>query len=265
MNIKNDIKPGELIFIDRQNPSKGFQQLFYNPAEHKRFCVFEWVYTANPTSEIEGVVGEPVRKNLGACLARTDKLNPDFSADADIGVPDSGIAHSLGYSEESGIPFRRFFVKEQYIGRSYIPLDPEQRKFVATRKQMVDKKGIAGLTIVINDDSIVRGTQYGICGEEVEKNLLTLLTGAKGVHVRISYPMILHPCPFGETTKTYLELAGFRHNGDVEKIRQEIQKHAPMPVTLRYNSVEDLVNSIHDSKNKINPKDLCTYCATGQF
>lgn len=178
-----DIKPGEIIIIDK----KGLRSIETHCGNKGTICVFEYVYFARPDSIIEGSSVHKSRLRAGKYLWREHPVD----ADVVIGVPDSGIDAALGFSQESGIPYGIGFIKNRYIGRTFIQPSQAERtnsvkiKLNAISNTVKDKK------VVMIDDSIVRGTT---CARIV--NLLRE-AGAKEVHVRISSPPFIAPCYFG--------------------------------------------------------------------
>jgi amidophosphoribosyltransferase len=209
-----------------------------------------------------------VRERCGRALARND----DVKADLVSGVPDSGVGHAIGYSIESGVPYRRPLVKyTPGYGRSYTPPSQEIRDLVATMKLIPVKEVICGNRIVLCEDSIVRGTQlknYTI------KKLWEC--GAKEVHVRPACPPLMFPCRFALSTRSKEELAARKairalEGRDIEEVREYIdqrsKKYKQMVewigrelgvTTLRYQTIEDMVKAIGLPREK-----LCLYCWIG--
>ena len=157
------------------------------PKEKRSVCIFEYIYFARPDSVIEGVSVHHSRIKAGHILAQHSPAD----ADVVIGVPDSGIDAALGYAEQSGIPYGMGFIKNKYIGRSFIEPTQAERADKVRIKLSVIKETVAGKRVVMIDDSIVRGT--------TSARIIRLLreAGAKEVHVRITAPPFLHSCYFG--------------------------------------------------------------------
>ncbi|UCC23198.1 MAG: amidophosphoribosyltransferase [Planctomycetota bacterium] len=263
--ITKYLQPGEIILISedgiaQRRPGRQVSQI----------CAFLWIYTGFPASSYEGINVETVREKCGRCLAKHDK---DISVDVVSGVPDSGIAHGLGYAMESGKPFRRPLVKyTPGYGRSYTPPSQETRDLVAKMKLIPIKEVIEGNSVVVCEDSIVRGTQLR---NFTIKKLWDC--GAKQVHVRPACPPLMVPCRFNLSTRSINELVARRairalESSDVEDISEYIdsstEKHKKMVkwiaedllvTTLRYQTVDDMVDAIGLPKEK-----LCLYCWTGQ-
>jgi len=193
--ITKYLEPGEIILITE----KGVQQK--KPGrEVSQICAFLWIYTGFPASNYEGINTEVVREKCGRALAKYDK---DIDVDVISGVPDSGVAHAIGYAMESGKPYRRPLIKyTPGYGRSYTPPSQETRDLVAKMKLIAIKEIVDGNKIVVCDDSIVRGTQL--------KNFTVKKlwdSGAKEVHVRSACPPLMFPCRFNLSTRSIDELA----------------------------------------------------------
>ena len=164
-----------------------------------KICSFLWVYYGYPTSSYEGVNVEEMRYNCGALLAKRDKgkVDPDIVA----GVPDSGIAHAIGYANESGVPFARPFIKYTPTWpRSFMPTDQRQRELIARMKLIPVHALIKNKKLLLIDDSIVRGTQLR------ETTEFLYQSGAKEVHVRPACPPLLYGCKFLNFSRSKSEL-----------------------------------------------------------
>ena len=181
--IIRDVLPGEIITID----SNGIHSDKTHCKINGNLCVFEYIYFARPDSIIDGASVEHARMKAGAFLAKESPVDADIV----IGVPDSGLDAALGYANESGIPYGIGFIKNRYIGRSFIQPNQSQREDAVRIKLNVIKENIKGKRVIMIDDSIVRGTT---CARIV--NLLRE-AGAKEVHMRVSSPPFKHPCYFG--------------------------------------------------------------------
>jgi amidophosphoribosyltransferase len=219
-SIVRDVKPGEILEIRDSE----FETKKVIPSEFTQYCSFEWVYTANVASTIDGLSVDIARRNLGAALARR------FPVEVDIvcAVPNSGIGHAIGYSQESKIPFDNVFIKYDYASRSYTQPTQAERDREAKIKLIPVPAKIEGRRVVICDDSIVRGTQM--------KNDLTVKlkkNGVKEIHVRVACPPLKAPCMYGVATRSKKELAA--HEKTVEQIREYIGVNG-----LAYNTLEDL-------------------------
>jgi amidophosphoribosyltransferase len=263
--ITKYLEPGEIILINEDGIIQSRPG-----ADVNQICAFLWIYTGFPASSYEGINVETVRERCGRCLAKHDK---DINVDVVSGVPDSGIAHGLGYAMESGKPFRRPLVKyTPGYGRSYTPPSQETRDLVAKMKLIPIKDVINGNSIVTCEDSIVRGTQL--------KNFTIKKLwdcGATQIHIRPACPPLMFPCRFNLSTRSTHELAARRairalEGRDIEDVSEYIdsntEKYKKMikwigedlqVTTLRYQTVDDMVEAIGLPKDK-----LCLYCWTGQ-
>ena len=259
------LEPGEIVLLNEN----GMVQK--RPGDDtNQICAFLWIYTGFPASNYEGINVEVVRERCGRCLAKRDK---DIDVDVVSGVPDSGMAHGLGYAMESGKPFRRPLVKyTPGYGRSYTPPSQEIRDHIAKMKLVPVKEVIEGNSIVVCEDSIVRGTQL--------KNFTVKKLwdrNAKEIHVRPACPPLMFPCRFNLSTRSIHELAARKairalEGSDIEDVSEYIdsnsEKYKKMVewiakdlevTTLRYQKVEDMVDAIGLPKEK-----LCLYCWNGQ-
>ena len=181
-----DVLPGEVVVIS----SEGLRSIKTNcrsGQEKSRICVFEYIYFARPDSVIEGVSVHHARMRAGELLAEYSPVRADIVT----GVPDSGLDAALGYSIKSGIPYGIGFIKNKYIGRSFIQPSQNQRETAVRIKLNAVKETVAGKRVIMIDDSIVRGT--------TSARIVGLLreAGAREFHVRISSPPFLHSCHFG--------------------------------------------------------------------
>ena len=178
-----DIEPGEIVIADKD----GVRSIKTHLSGKSNICVFEYIYFARPDSTIEGASVHTARQRAGSFLA----LEHPVQADVVIGVPDSGIDAALGYARQSGIPYGVGFIKNRYIGRSFIQPSQEERDKSVRIKLNPIEPTVKGKRVVLIDDSIVRGTTM--------KRIVNLVreTGAKEVHLRISSPPFMNPCYFG--------------------------------------------------------------------
>lgn len=260
------LEPAEIVLI---NEDGMVQRKPGN--ETKQICTFLWIYSGFPASNYEGVNTEIVRERCGGYMARRDK---DIEVDVISGIPDSGTAHALGYSMESGKPFRRPLVKySPGYGRSYTPPSQKTRDLIARMKLIPIKDIINGNRIVVCEDSIVRGTQL--------KNFTVNKLwdgGAKEIHIRPSCPPLMYPCRFCLSTRSINELAARKairslEGRDIEDVSEYVdhnsEKYKKMVewirndlgvTTLRYQYLEDMVKAIGLPKEK-----LCLYCWTGEY
>ena len=235
-----DVHPGEIIMIENGRITHSEVCL---ESERQSLCVFEYVYFARPDSVIDGLSVYESRINMGRMLAK------EHPVDADIicGVPDSGLEAAIGYSEESGIPQATGFIKNRYIGRSFIFPTQAQRENAVTMKLNPLKAAVGGKRVVLVDDSIVRGTTSAKIVSAMRK------AGAKEVHMRISSPPFRYTCHFGTDIDSEENLIA--NQISIEEIRKRIDAD-----TLGYISMDGLLKSCEKSRMK-----LCTGCFTGDY
>ena len=234
-----DVEPGEIVIADEN----GLRSIRTHCGGPSSICVFEYVYFARPDSVIEGVSVHEARQRAGRLLYRE---NPQ-EADVVIGVPDSGLDAALGYAKESGIPYGVGFIKNRYIGRTFIQPTQGQREDAVRIKLNVIKETVQGKRVVMVDDSIVRGT--------TSARIVRLLreAGATEVHLRISAPPFTNPCFFGIDIDSRENLIACKMT--LEEIRQ-------------YLGVDSLGYLSVDSVKKIAAGagcDFCVGCFTGEY
>ncbi|MHC4325162.1 MAG: amidophosphoribosyltransferase, partial [Planctomycetota bacterium] len=256
--IIKHLDPGEIILIN----DEGIAQRRPGSRDVDQICAFLWIYTGFPASTYEGINTEIVREQCGRYLAKHDE---DIDVDVVSGVPDSGLAHGLGYAMESGKPFRRPLVKyTPGYGRSYTPPSQAKRDLIAKMKLIPIKEVIEGNSIVICEDSIVRGTQL--------KNFTIKKLwdcGAREIHARPACPPLMFPCRFNLSTRSIDELAARRaiadlEGKDLENVSEYVdhnsEKYKKMVkwiskdlgvTTLRYQTVDDMVKAIGRPKEKL--------------
>ena len=264
---EKNLGPGEVVFVTPEGI-----EVLQKPGDKMRICSFLWVYYGYPTSSYEGVGVEEMRYNCGKLLAQRD----DHSIDVDIvaGVPDSGIAHAIGYANESGIPYARPFIKYTPTWpRSFMPTTQSQRNLIARMKLIPVHSLIEDRSLLLIDDSIVRGTQLR------ETTEFLYQSGAKEVHVRPACPPLLYGCKYlnFSRSKSDLDLITRRiireweGDNDVNVLGEyadpnseryaamleEIRKRQNF-TSLRYHRLDDLIKSIG-----IDACQVCTYCFNG--
>ncbi|NQY52571.1 MAG: amidophosphoribosyltransferase [Campylobacteraceae bacterium] len=224
-----DINPGEmLIFTDGEAEPESIQ--LFEP--EFRPCAFEYVYFARPDSVIDGKTVYSTREKMGKTLAQNDK-DSTIKYDMVIPIPDSGVPAALGYAEESGIPFKYGIIRNHYVGRTFIEPTQEMRSLKVKLKLSPMRSLIEGKSLLVIDDSIVRGT--------TSKRIVRMLkeSGAKEVHFRVASPEIKFPCYYGIDTPDKEELISSSRT--VEEVRDYIGADS-----LKYLSIEELKNSIGD-------------------
>lgn len=195
-----DVEPGEVVTITKDGIKSDKTLCQKNTAR----CIFEYIYFARPDSKIDGMGVYESRINAGKILAKTHPVEADLV----VGVPESGNPAALGFAMESGIPYGNAFIKNNYVGRTFIKPKQAQRESSVKVKLNVLKEAVAGKRVVMIDDSIVRGT--------TSARIVNLLkaAGAKEVHVRISSPPFLHPCYFGTDIPSEDQLIASGHSVD---------------------------------------------------
>jgi amidophosphoribosyltransferase len=226
-----DVNPGEmLIFEDKLAEPESIQleQGEFRP------CAFEYVYFARPDSVIDGKNVYKTRENMGKILAKNDK--DLINADMVIPVPDSGVPAALGYAKESGIPFELGIIRNHYVGRTFIEPTQAMRNIKVKMKLSPMKSLIEGKSLVVIDDSIVRGT--------TSKRIVRMLldAGAKEVHFRVASPEIKYPCYYGIDTPTKCELIS--SDKSVEEVKDYIEADS-----LAYLSTDDLRDALGNDRN----------------
>lgn len=262
---ERELGPGEVAMITPEGVVTLVQ-----PGKDMKICTFLWVYYGYPSSSYEGVSVEQMRYNCGALLSKRDDVHPDTVA----GVPDSGIAHAVGYSNASGIPFTRPFIKYTPTWpRSFMPTVQSRRDLIAKMKLIPVHELIDGKSLLLIDDSIVRGTQLG------ETTQFLYNSGAKEVHVRPACPPLLYGCKYLNfsrstsemdliTRRVIKEMTGSEevdltpyadpesqeYKEMLERIRQKLHF-----TSLRYHRLDDLMESVGIDRCK-----LCTYCWDGK-
>ncbi|MDR1673856.1 MAG: amidophosphoribosyltransferase, partial [Oscillospiraceae bacterium] len=178
-----DLLPGEVVVAG----DSGITSIKEHCGEKSSMCVFEFVYFARPDSVLEGTTVQTARKKAGEILAAEHPVE----ADVVIGVPDSGLDAAIGYAEKSGIPYAIGFIKNRYVGRTFIQPSQSEREHSVKIKLNVIREVVAGKRVVLVDDSVVRGTT------SIPVVNLLREAGASQVHMRISSPPYMHPCYFG--------------------------------------------------------------------
>lgn len=234
-----DVKPGEIVICDDQ----GLRSIQLEVPEKSAMCIFEYVYFARPDSIMEGIEVFATRFKAGQTLAKEYPVE----ADVVVGVPDSGYGAAQGFAHETGIPFVNGFMKNRYVGRTFIQPDQGMRELGVQLKLNPIRSLVEGKRVVMIDDSIVRGT--------TSRYIVNLLrkAGAKEVHVRISSPPVKYSCYFGIDTPERQKLVASTHT--VEEIREMICADS-----LGYISVEGLLKTCEGAKC-----DFCTACFAGNY
>jgi amidophosphoribosyltransferase len=238
---QRDVEPGEILFIDRNGPrSERFLPRKDCAPAH---CCFEHVYFARPDSRVYGDVVHQVRRRLGQALAREHPVKADFVTP----IPDSGTAAALGFAEASGITFEMAFIRNHYVGRTFIQPSQDERASDVEIKLSVVRDVVRGKRIVVVDDSIIRGT--------TSQSRIRLLreAGAKEIHLRISCPPTRFGCYYGIDFPDRAQLIAA--NREVEEIRRHVGVD-----TLGYLSLDGLLSAMGGPR-----QSYCTACWTGDY
>ena len=262
-----ELGPGEVVVLTDKNCVT-----LSNPGTDMKICTFLWVYYGYPASSYEGTSVEQMRYNCGAKMAQRDNVKPDIVA----GVPDSGIAHAIGYANESGIPFSRPFIKYTPTwARSFMPTIQSQRNLIAKMKLLAVDDLIRDKSLLLIDDSIVRGTQLRETTEFLYES------GAKEVHIRPACPPLMYGCKYLNFSRSSSEMdlitrrvIARLENGNItdeilqeyadpdsekyEQMVEEIRKELHF-TSLRFNRLDDMLDAVGIDKCR-----LCTYCWNGK-
>ena len=261
-----ELGPGEIVVVTPE----GIKTLV-SPGKEMKICTFLWVYYGYPSSSYEGISVEGMRYSCGAKLAKRDNVKPDIVA----GVPDSGTAHAIGYANESGIPFSRPFIKYTPTWpRSFMPTIQSKRDLIAKMKLIPVHDLIKNRSLLLIDDSIVRGTQLR------ETTEFLYQSGAREVHIRPACPPLLFGCKYLNFSRSTseMELIGRRVIQELEQdnkypnLNAYADPESPQYETmleriraklnftsLRYHRLDDMIDSVGIDKDR-----LCTYCWDGR-
>ena len=263
---ERELGPGEIAVITPEG-----MKTLVQPGKDMKICTFLWVYYGYPSSSYEGISVEKMRYNCGALLARRDNVSPDNVA----GVPDSGTAHAVGYSNESGIPFSRPLIKYTPTWpRSFMPTIQSKRNLIAKMKLIPIHDLIQGKSLLLIDDSIVRGTQLRETAEFLYQS------GAKEVHSRPACPPLLYGCKYLNFSRStsdmdlitrriikemegegkYVNLSAYS-NPETPQYQEMVKRIGEQLnfTSLRYHRLDDMMESVGIEKDK-----LCTYCWDGR-
>ena len=235
-----DVEPGEIVTISPEKGIESDKSMCIPKCDHAR-CVFEYIYFSRPDSYIDGVSVYDSRIKAGRFLA----MDSPVEADIVTGVPESGNCAAMGYSLQSGIPYAPAFVKNTYVGRTFIKPKQKNRESSVQVKLNPIREVVEGKRIVMIDDSIVRGTT----SDRIVKMLKD--AGAKEVHVRISSPPFLYPCYFGTDVPASEQLIAYNHT--VDEICKIIG--ADSLGYLKFERLEEMVEN----------KEICKGCFCGKY
>jgi len=241
--FEREVMPGELLTIS----DEGIESTRFLLREPRKLCAMEYVYFSRPDSDLNHVNVHTSRKRMGIELA---KEHPVYDADVVTGVPDSSISAAIGYAEQCGLPYEMGVLKNRYVGRTFIRPSQELREQGVKMKLSPVRGVVEGKSVVMIDDSIVRGT--------TSRRIVRLLkeAGAKEVHVRISSPRIENPCLYGIDMLTKKELIAANHTND--EIKDIIEADS-----IEYLSIEGMENAI--VKDRTINQGICAACMTGNY
>ena len=262
-----ELGPGEVVVITPDEV-----KTLVAPGDKMKMCAFLWTYYGYPSSSYEGQGVETVRYRCGSLLAKRDDAKPDLVA----GIPDSGVPHAIGYANESGIPYARPFIKYTPTWpRSFMPTHQSKRNLIAKMKLLPIQELIENKSLLLIDDSIVRGTQLG------ETTQFLYESGAREVHIRVGCPPLIFGCkylsfsrsssemelitrrvitklegkaPDHETLKKYADPEGEKYQQMLDMICEQLHF-----TSLRYHRLDDLIEA-----TGIDPDKICTYCWSGE-
>ncbi len=267
-----ELGPGEIVFIEPD----GFEQVM-PPMDQMRICTFLWIYYGFPASTYEGLNVEETRYGCGIKLAERDLKRGDIHPDMVAGIPDSGVAHAIGYSNRSKVPYARPFVKYTPTWpRSFMPTIQSRRDLIAKMKLIPIHELIDGKKLLLIDDSIVRGTQLRETTEYLYRS------GASEVHIRPACPPLVFGCKYlnfsrsdseeelitrrmmqrlektsaitDEMLEKYTDPDSDQYHAMLEQIRRELHF-----TSLHYHRLDDMIEAID-----LDPCKLCTYCWSGR-
>jgi amidophosphoribosyltransferase len=255
MENVRDVRPGEIVLINE----KGFQTVGQVDSARSAHCAFEWAYTASIDSVIDGVYVQEARSNLGEHLAQRDIDENDVTADIVAPVPLSGIGHALGYHKRSHINYQEVFLYHRYADRSYMQVTQIAREKMAKRKLSILPYAVKGKSIILCDDSIVRGTQIFNKVRELK------MAGAREVHVRVACPPLMYPCDFGISTRTYEELIARQYFKAKDITSMEQLRDFETWIAAKIDAESIKFNTMHDfvSALMIERENLCLRCFDG--
>ncbi len=234
-----DVEPGEMVIVGPE----GITREHYTTPAAPAHCVFEHVYFSRPDSIVFGKPVAESREKMGRLLAREHPVE----ADVVVPVPDSGVAAAIGYSAESGIPYRQALIRNHYVGRTFIEPSQAIRDFGVKLKLNPVRHLLEGKRVVLVDDSIVRGT--------TSRKIVRMVrnAGAREVHLRISCPPTVSPCYYGVDTPVQHELIAHRLN--IKEIEEFVEADS-----LAYLSLDSLRDSVRDTDQR-----FCYACYTGHY
>lgn len=240
-----EVKPGELVTIDE----KGVRGQFPFAKKSERFCIFEYVYFARPDSYREDASVYSMRKNIGMELA---KEAPVEGGEIVVPVPDSGVPSAIGYAQQSGVPFDLGIIRNHYVGRTFIEPSDSVRHLGVKLKHNANRGVLEGKSVILVDDSVVRGTTSKKIVEMVRA------AGAREVHMRVTSPPSKYSCFYGIDTPRSEELLANQHS--VEEIRKIINVDS-----IAYVSIDGLYRAVGETNRQPKSPQYCDACFTGDY
>ncbi len=266
-SLYKELGPGEIVVMNENEV-----RVLCEPGDKMKICTFLWVYYGYPSSTFEGISVEKMRYNCGSSIASRDNVSPDIVA----GVPDSGTAHAIGYANKSGYPFERPFIKYTPTWpRSFMPTIQSKRSLIAKMKLIAVEDLIKNRSLLLIDDSIVRGTQLG------ETTQFLYESGATAVHIRPACPPLLYGCKYlnfsrsksemelitrcvikelegPDVSREKLDLYANPDTEEYQNMVEAIRKKLNF-TSLRFNRLDDMLDAVGIDRSK-----LCTYCWNGK-
>lgn len=247
--VVEEVTPGEVVWFGSEGGERAVRRVRFAPTQPRRFCLFEWVYLSRPDSRYGEQSVYRVRQRIGRELWREHPV----AADLVVPAPDSGTPAALGVAQASGLPFELGFLKNAYIGRTFIQPDPQTRRHQVEVKLRAIPEVVGGKRVILVDDSVVRGTTSRQMVEMLRR------AGAREVHLLVASPPYRHPCLYGIDTPSETELIAAGR--EPEEVRQFIGAD-----TLHYLSLAGLIRAVGDWLVDVGqPAAHCAACFTGCY
>ena len=243
-DLVRDVEPGEVVLIDKD----GLRSVFPFKRRQARFCIFEFVYFSRPDSTLDGMGVYEVRKRIGEELARESPA----AADVVVPVPDSGVPAAIGYAQAAKLPFELGIIRNHYVGRTFIEPTDNIRHLGVRLKHNANRKTLAGKSVVLVDDSIVRGTTSTKIVDMVKA------AGATAVHMRIASPPTTHSCFYGVDTPERSKLLAAQHSLD------EMARLIGVD-SLAFLSMDGLYRAVGEAGRDNERPQYCDACFSGDY
>jgi amidophosphoribosyltransferase len=242
--LVRDVQPGEIVLIDKD----GLRSLFPFKRLERRFCIFEYVYFSRPDSTLDGKAVYEVRKRIGEELARESPA----PADVVVPVPDSGVPAAIGFAQAAGLPFELGIIRNHYVGRTFIEPTDNIRHLGVRLKHNANRGTLVGKSVVLVDDSIVRGTTSTKIVDMVRS------AGAREVHMRIASPPTTHSCYYGVDTPERHKLLAAQHTLD------EMARLIGVD-SLAFLSMDGLYRAVGETARDTRRPQYCDACFSGDY